>query len=217
MNNLIIKKPIYTQILLLFCSAFLFSNLCSAAQAEEQIINKAEGSLQQSAEGSLKKQAEGSLQTQAEGSSAQYIDTPYADEQNVLFEFFLDEPAKIHSALYWLRSYMNTLTGEPYDLAPEFMHIIVLIHGTEIVTLAKKNYAQYQNAVQRMRYYEQLGVEFRVCGDAAKDYGYTANDFYGFVKIVPSAIVELAHWQTQGYAIIRPLVFEKKFSIEEIR
>ncbi len=158
-----------------------------------------------------------SCPSSSEEAKAQIIDTPYADEQKVLFEFFLDEPAKIHSALYWLRSYMNTLTSEPYGLAPEFMNVIVLIHGTEIVTVAKKNYDQYKNAVERMRYYEQLGVEFRVCGDAADDYGYTANDFQDFIKIVPSAIVELAHWQTQGYAIIRPLVFEKKYTIEEIR
>lgn len=155
--------------------------------------------------------------TEPESESAQYVNTPYSDEQKVVFEFFLDEPGKIHSALYWLRSYMNTLTDEPYNLAPEFMHIIVLIHGTEIVTLAKKNYEKYKTAVQRMRYYEQLGVEFRVCGDAADDFGYNAEDFQDFVKIIPSAMVELAHWQTQGYAIIRPLVFEKKYTIEEIR
>lgn len=157
------------------------------------------------------------IPTEKSSASAQIIDTPYADEQKVLFEFFLDEPAKINSALYWLRSYMNTLTEEPYGLAPEFMNIIVLIHGTEIVTLAKKNYTKYKTAVDRMRYYQQLGVEFRVCGDAADDYGYSARDFHDFVKIVPSAIVELAHWQTQGYAIIRPLVFEKKYSLDEIR
>ncbi len=161
--------------------------------------------------------AESKASSQESAEAAQIVDTEYSDEQKVLFEFFFDEPAKINSALYWLRSYMNTLMAEPYSLAPEFMNIIVLIHGTEIVTLAKKNYSQYQSAVQRMRYYEQLGVEFRVCGDAADDYGYSAKDFHGFVKIIPSAIVELAHWQTQGYAIIRPLVFEKIHSIEDIR
>lgn len=152
-----------------------------------------------------------------ENTKAEFVDTPYSEEQNVLFELFLDEPEKIHSALYWLRSYMNTLMGDPYDLSPEFMNVIVLIHGTEIVTLARKNYDRYKSAVERMRYYEQLGVEFRVCGDAAEDYGYTREDFYSFVKIVPSAIAELAHWQNQGYAIIRPLVFERKHTIEEIR
>lgn len=148
---------------------------------------------------------------------AEFIQTPYPDEQNVLFELFLDEPGKINSALFWLRSYMNTLMEEPYAMAPEFINVIVLIHGTEIVTLAKKNYQKYRGAVERMRYYEQLGVEFRVCGAAAHDYGYNAKDFYSFVKIVPSAMNEMAHWQSQGYALIRPLVFEKKYSIEEIR
>ncbi len=175
----------------------------------------------QNAEGSLLAEgsslADGSLLADGSSDTAQYIDTAYSEDQKVLFEFYLDEPAKINAALYWLRSYMNTLMAEPYALAPEFMNIIVLIHGTEIVTLAKKNYAKYQTAVQRMRYYEQLGVEFRVCGDAADDYGYTAKDFHSFVKIVPSAIVELAHWQTQGYAVIRPLVFEKIYTIEEIQ
>lgn len=153
----------------------------------------------------------------AETGKAEFVDTPYSEQQNVLFEMYLDDPQKIHSALYWMRSYINTLMGEPYALAPDFMNIIVLIHGTEIVTLAKKNYSKYKSAVERMRYYEQLGVEFRVCEDAAEDYGYTADDFFDFVKIIPSAIVELAHWQNEGYAIIRPLVFEKKYSIEEIR
>ncbi len=148
---------------------------------------------------------------------AEFIDTPYADEQKFLFEFFLDDPNKIHSALFWLRSYMNTLMAEPYALAPEFMNIIVLIHGTEIVTLAKKNYPQYQSAVKRMIYYEQLGVEFRVCGDAANDFGYKPEDFYSFVKIIPNSMAEMAHWQNQGYALIRPLVFEKKFSVDDIR
>ncbi len=112
---------------------------------------------------------------------------------------------------------MNTLMAEPYALAPEFMNIIVLIHGTEIVTLAKKNYPQYQSAVKRMIYYEQLGVEFRVCGDAANDFGYKPEDFYSFVKIIPNTMAEMAHWQNQGYALIRPLVFEKKFSVDDIR
>lgn len=150
-------------------------------------------------------------------SAAQVIYTPYSDEPKALFEFFFDQPEKIYGALFWIRSYMNTLMAEPYAVAPEFMHIIVIIHGTEIVTLAKKNYAKYKNAVDRMDYYQQLGVEFRVCMDAADDYGYTPADFHSFVKVVPSAMVELGHWQTQGYPLIRPLVFEKRFSIEDIR
>jgi len=149
-------------------------------------------------------------------SGAEFVQTPYT-EQKVLFDFYFDDPAKINSALYWIRSLMNPLMDAPYDMAPEFLDLKVIIHGTEIVTVASKNYDKYKDAVERMRYYAALGVEFRVCGLAAQDYGYSRNDFYDFIKITPSAISEIAHWQLQGYALVTPVVMEKKFSIEEIR
>lgn len=147
---------------------------------------------------------------------ASVVQTPYK-EPKVVFEFYYDDPNKISSALFWIRSYINPLTEEPYNLAPEFMDIKVIIHGTEIVTLAKKNYQKYKTVVDRMKYYSMLGVDFRVCGLAAKDFDYSVKDFQSFVKIIPSAIIELGHWQQEGYAIIKPEVMEKKFSIEELR
>jgi intracellular sulfur oxidation DsrE/DsrF family protein len=107
--------------------------------------------------------------------------------------------------------------GEPYNYAPEFLELIVLIHGTEIVATVKHNYDKYKDDVERMKYYAALGVKFKVCGIAAEDYGYTAKDFHEFVELVPSAISELAHWQLQGYATIKPEVMDKRLSIEEIR
>jgi intracellular sulfur oxidation DsrE/DsrF family protein len=68
-----------------------------------------------------------------------------------------------------------------------------------------------------MRYYAALGVEFRVCGLAAEDYGYRPEDFYDFVKLAPSAITELAHWQLQGFAVVAPNIQKKIYAIEEIR
>lgn len=150
------------------------------------------------------------------GELAKFEATPYT-EQKVVFDFYFDDPAKINSALYWIRALMNPLTEEPYGYAPEFLDIKVVVHGTEIVALAKKNYAKYKDAVERMRYYASLGVDFRVCGLAAADYGYTREDFHEFVRIVPSAIPELAHWQLQGYALIAPNIMDKKFSVDEIR
>jgi len=144
------------------------------------------------------------------------VQTPY-EEQKVVYDFYFDEPEKINSALYWIRSLMNPLSEEPYNHAPELMSIVVVIHGTELVTVAKKNYAKYKDAVERMRYYAALGVNFRVCGLAAADYDYADEDFYDFIEIAPSAITELAHWQQQGYSLITPVVMEKKYAIEEIR
>ena len=147
---------------------------------------------------------------------AEFIQTPYK-EPKVVYEFYFDDPQKINSALYWIRSLINPLGEEPYGYAPDFMDIKVVIHGTEIVTVARKNYKKYKTAVERMRYYAQLGIEFKVCGLAAHDFGYQVSDFYEFIQVVPSALPELAHWQMEGYALITPRVMDKKFTIEEIR
>ena len=147
---------------------------------------------------------------------AEFVETPYG-EQKVLYDFYFDDPDKINAALYWIRSLMNPLMDAPYDMSPDFMDIKVIIHGTEIVTVAKHNYEKYKDAVERMRYYSELGVEFRVCGLAAEDYGYTAKDFQDFIKLTPSAITEISHWQAQGYSVIAPRVMDKIYSIEEIR
>jgi intracellular sulfur oxidation DsrE/DsrF family protein len=150
------------------------------------------------------------------GAEARWVHTEYG-EQKVVFDFYFDEPEKINSALYWIRSLINPLMDAPYNQDPAAMDIIVVVHGTEIVSLAKKNYPHYQDAVDRMRYYADLGVRFKVCGLAAHDYDYDIKDFHDFVEVVPSAIVELAHWQQQGYALLSPRILEKKHVIESIR
>ena len=103
----------------------------------------------------------------AEG--AKRVQTPY-EEQKVVFDFYFDDPNRINSALFWIRSLMNPLSEEPYNISPDFLDIVVIIHGTEIVTVAKHNYKEYKDAVERMKYYAELGVSFRVCGLAAADY-----------------------------------------------
>jgi intracellular sulfur oxidation DsrE/DsrF family protein len=152
----------------------------------------------------------------ADSPGATVVETPY-EEPKVLFDFYFDRPDKIGPALYWIRSLTLPLSQPPYNMAPEMMEVIVLIHGTEIVTVAKKNYEKYSEAVDRMRYYASLGVKFRVCGLAAEDYGYRAEDLQDFIEIAPSAITELAHWQQQGYALITPQIMEKQLDIQAIR
>jgi intracellular sulfur oxidation DsrE/DsrF family protein len=148
--------------------------------------------------------------------AGKWVATPYAPAK-VMFEFYLDDPHKIGSALYWLRSLMNPLMEAPYNYSPEDLSIVVVIHGTEIVTVAKKNEVKYQEAVDRMRYYASLGVAFKVCGQAAEDFGYAVADFQDFIEVVPNGIAELAHWQQQGYALIIPQVLDKTIDIESIR
>jgi len=148
--------------------------------------------------------------------AGQVTQTPY-QPQKVVFDFFFNEPQAINSALFWVRGLLNPLTEHPYNYAPEDNDIIIVLHGMELVALAKKNYETYSDAVERMRYYAELGVKFKVCGLALADYDYGAADLYEFAEVVPSAITELAHWQLKGYALITPQVLSKIYSIEKIR
>jgi intracellular sulfur oxidation DsrE/DsrF family protein len=147
---------------------------------------------------------------------AKVVPTPYQNPK-ALVDVFLDDPAKMSAALYLVRSLVNPLVEAPYSMFSEDMNIIVLLHGTEIVTLARKNEARYAEVVQRMRYYADMGVKFKVCGLALQDYHYTAADMQSFVEVTPSAMTELVHWQNRGYALINVQVTEKKLSIEDIR
>ena len=150
------------------------------------------------------------------GYSAELKFTPYS-EQKVIYDFYFDDPQKINSALFWIRSLMNPLSEEPYNQAPEFMDIKVMVHGRELVTLAKRNYEKDKEAVERMKYYDSLGVKFKVCSIAIADFGYSPKDFHDFVEVVPSAMTELVHWQMQGYGLITPQVIFKSSSNEDIR
>lgn len=154
----------------------------------------------------------------AEGEGAERVQTPYtAEQQKTVYDFYFDEPQKIASALYWLRAQINPLQQAPYGLPAGFLDIKVVIHGTEIVTVARKNRERFPDIVSRLRYYAELGVEFKVCGLAAKEYGYAAEDFYPFIDVVPSAMTELVHWQNRGYALMVPRVLDRQRSIEEMR
>jgi len=145
---------------------------------------------------------------------ATYVETPYAPPK-VVFDFYLDDPAKMGAALYWIRALALPLSQPPYEFNPETIKVV--IHGTELVTVAKKNEEKYKEFVERMRYYADLGVEFKVCLLAMGDYGYSLKDLHDFVQAVPSAPAELVHWQNQGYAVLTPQIMDKKFSSESIR
>ena len=77
--------------------------------------------------------------TKSSGTGAEIVYPPY-EEQKAVFDFYFDHPAKIAGGLYWLLGMFHTLNEEPYGIAPDFLDVKVILHGTEIVTLAKSNY-----------------------------------------------------------------------------
>ncbi len=150
---------------------------------------------------------------------AKFVQTPYEAPFKAVVEFYFDEPEKIRSALEWISNIIYVLSREPYDFIPgEDIDIVVIIHGTEITTLVKKNREKYRDIWDRIESMEMYGVKFKVCSMAASlIYGYKPEDFPPFVELVPSAITELLYWQHKGYALLIPRVYERKKSVEEIR
>ncbi len=150
---------------------------------------------------------------------AKFVQTPYKAPFKAVVEFYFDEPEKIRPALLWVSNIIYVLSNEPYNFIPgEDIDIVVIIHGTEITTLVKKNKEKYKDIWERIEGMSMYGVKFKVCGIAAEQlYGYTAKDFPEFVELVPSAITELLHWQQQGYALLIPRIYEMKKPREEIR
>jgi hypothetical protein len=142
------------------------------------------------------------------------VNTPY-DPPKVVFDVYLDDPAKLNNALGWLTSMSSALSKPPYQFDPTTVKVV--IHGAEIVTLVKKNEAKYPVALEKIQRLADQGVEFKVCAYTADIYGYRDADFQDFVEIVPSAMAEVAYWQGKGYALIVPQVGESRRRIEEIR
>ncbi len=150
--------------------------------------------------------------------SAKFVQTPYSAPFKAVVEFYFDHPEKIGPALSWVSNIIVVLTNPPYSFMPDDIDIVVVIHGTEIVTTVKKNRDKYKEVVERMESLAMQGVKFKVCKMAAEMlYGYKREDFYPFIELVPSAITEILHWQQKGYALLIPRVLEKKVEREEIR
>jgi len=149
---------------------------------------------------------------------AKVVETHYSAPFKAVVEFYFDHPEKIGPALSWVSNILIVLTNPPYSFMPDDIDIVVIIHGTEIVTTVKKNRDKYKEIVERMESLAMQGVKFKVCNMAAEMlYGYKKEDFYPFIELVPSAITELLYWQQRGYALLIPRIYEKKVEREEIR
>jgi hypothetical protein len=95
---------------------------------------------------------------------------------------------------------MNTLQEAPYNDSPEDLMIVIVIRGTKIVTVAKKNEAKYQEVIDRVRYYADPGVSFKVRGQASHGLGYAVQDFQDFTKSCPTPS---ANWRTGSSRAMR--------------
>jgi intracellular sulfur oxidation DsrE/DsrF family protein len=114
---------------------------------------------------------------------------------DTVFDVNYDDPQKLNTLYNFVKNTQKVTGGK----------VVVVTHGPELRAFAKENYLKYQGAVDKMAELAKEGVEFKMCFNAMKAAGYSAEDMHGFITVVPAGFPEVAYWQGKGYKYINPL------------
>lgn len=129
---------------------------------------------------------------------AHAVEQTYA-KQKVVYDAAVDSEAAVRSVISRAVLLANLNGNDPFD-----SKVVIVLHGNEIPFFAIRNYAKYQDLMQRAQSATQSGViEFHMCRIAAKGHGFEPADIHGFVTMVPMADAEIVRLQQAGYAYMR--------------
>ncbi len=130
-----------------------------------------------------------------------YADIDDVKQLKAVYDFYFPNPNSVSLVLSAINSLMaQTAEFGPHDFDP--LKIVVVSHGPELVVFAKRNYAKYQETVDRAASLAQQGVRFEICRGAAAALNFEPEDFHGFATVVPSGPYALTYWQMKGYGIL---------------
>ncbi len=113
---------------------------------------------------------------------------------NAVFDANYTKPEDLNILYAFVKNTMRPLKGK----------MVVVTHGPELRAFAKENYTKYQGVMDKMKELADAGVEFRMCHNALRAAGFKADDFHGFVTVVPGGFPEIALLQSEGYRYINP-------------
>ena len=119
---------------------------------------------------------------------------------DAVFDANYTQPKDLNMLYAFVKNTMKPLKGK----------MVVVSHGPELRVFAKENYIKYQGIVDKMKELADNGVEFRMCHNALRAAGYKADDFHGFVTVVPAGFPEIAYLQSQGFRYINPLPYSPR-------
>lgn len=119
---------------------------------------------------------------------------------DVVFDVNYEDPQKLNLLYNFVRNTKEITKGK----------VVVVTHGPELRAFAKENYSKYQGAIDKMAELAKDGVEFKMCGNAMKSAGFSAEDMHGFITVVPAGLPEVAFWQGKGYKYLNPIPLSAK-------
>ena len=120
-----------------------------------------------------------------------------------VFDVNYEDPQKLNILYNFVKNTRRETRGD----------VVVVTHGPELRAFAKENYEKYQGIVDKMAELAQDGVQFKMCNNAMKAAGFSAEDMHGFITVVPAGFPELVYWQGKGYQYINPL----PLSVKDVR
>jgi|GEM_PF-1148290 len=83
------------------------------------------------------------------------------------------------------------------------VHLIILSHGDEIISLLEKNETKYRSFHENIqRLITTYDVDFQVCGAYAALSGIDQSEFANFVDVVPSAPSQIKDYRQLDYKIV---------------
>ncbi len=138
------------------------------------------------------------------GSASAEVFSPYGTAKvdmhkmpatDVVFDVNYDDPQKLNTLYNFIKNTKSVTKGK----------VVVVTHGPELRAFAKENYEKYQGAIDKMAELAKDGVQFKMCNNAMKAAGFSAEDMHGFITVVPAGFPEIAYWQGRGYKYINPL------------
>ncbi len=116
---------------------------------------------------------------------------------NAVFDANYKDPKSLNILYAFVNNTMKPLKGK----------MVIVTHGPELRAFAKENYVKYQGIMDKMKKLADAGVEFRMCHNALRAAGFKADDFHGFVTVVPAGFPEIAYLQANGFKYINPLPY----------
>ncbi|WP_293443040.1 DsrE family protein [Persephonella sp.] len=144
---------------------------------------------------------------QDKGAKLEVSDSTYPSLK-VVYDWNLQNPEAVDKALNYIRNHLKAYS----EYSPlEDVEIVVVSHGAEVPVFAKQNREIFKKIIERIKnFHESYGVEFYVCYNAAKAFGFDKEDFPDFVILTPAGVAKLAALQEEGYRLVPVVVHDFK-------
>jgi uncharacterized protein len=118
---------------------------------------------------------------------------------NFIVSIAFERPEDLRGGLGTVRNHLKAIRefGDPQN-----SRIVIVAHGNDVHALSRLNRAAYPDAYETLKELAGAGVKVTLCRNAALARGYKVDEFYDMVTVVPSAVIEIPKWESEGYAYI---------------